>query len=350
LVQQERLVQEPTPSHDAIDVGLPTGATRLQNESRFNSQLKAAKCASAGDAEWYSNISEAFPNFEDVLSSLHESSPIPSYKHGRTWAFRCASADDALAVARAIGIFKVTMVGYDAMSAGLTIQSQLRSDNGGFLPFVNIKREQREFLSESSDPAYSNALFAHELLNQWHAEGSAEALLDNRSVLPVCVENCINFVAANAPFLDVVDDYLKEATNGRKPTMQFSRQQIEENLLEMCSYMEDDHRKETEELLKLGTHKTSGKTRICYVPGSIALASSKNVALDDAYQMLGRTFVDMKTIPLPEHWKVSMLGAMCRPIVGKKPAKMWDKYSFDQFSDSKTEYESSAAKFGRIKE
>jgi hypothetical protein len=45
-----------------------------------------------------------------------------------------------------------------------------------------------------------------------------------------------------------------------------------------------------------------------------------------------------------------MLGAMCRPIVGKKPAKMWDKYSFDQFSDSKTEYENSAAKFGRIKE
>ena len=347
LVRTQRLAQ--LQPHDAVDVGMPMGATRLDYESRFNSGFKAAKCGGDGGAEWYSNISEAFPDFEDVLSELHGTAPIPSYERGRTWAFRCASADDALAIARAIGIFKVTMVGYDAMSAGLTIQSQVRSDNGGFLPFVNTKRQQREFLSESSDKSDPTAILAIELLEQWQTNGSGEDLLQNRSVVPVCVENCIHFVAANAPFLDVVDSYLAEAKDGEKPNMLFMRNKIDENLKNMCRYLEDNHRKETEENLALGTHKTSGKTRICYVPGSIALASSKNVALDDAYQMLGRTFVDMKTIPLPEHWKVSMLGAMCQPVIGRKPAKLWDKVSFDRFSTA-GRYENPEAKFERVKQ
>ena len=44
-----------------------------------------------------------------------------------------------------------------------------------------------------------------------------------------------------------------------------------------------------------------------------------------------------------------MLGAMCQPVIGKKPAKLWDKVTFDKFSTA-MRYENPDAKFGRVKQ
>lgn len=50
-------------------------------------------------------------------------------------------------------------------------------------------------------------------------------------------------------------------------------------------------------------------TTLCYVPKFMALASSEESGLDEMYQILGRTFVDMKTRKLPDDWKVELLTA-----------------------------------------
>ena len=50
-------------------------------------------------------------------------------------------------------------------------------------------------------------------------------------------------------------------------------------------------------------------TTLCYVPRHMALASSEESGLDEMYQILGRTFVDMKTRELPADWKVELLTA-----------------------------------------
>ena len=53
----------------------------------------------------------------------------------------------------------------------------------------------------------------------------------------------------------------------------------------------------------------SASTTLCYVPRYMALASSEESGLDEMYQILGRTFVDMKTRKLPNEWKVELLSA-----------------------------------------
>jgi len=352
-----------TSSHDAVEPGPSASATKLEAESRFKSDFLSARSHEAGATEWYSDISTAFPDLRELIGKVKTdadddddyrsaSGPTKSYARGRTWAFRCASADDALAIARAMGIFKMTMVGYDAMSAGLTIQSQVRSDNGDFYQFVASKGAQNEFLRANSDPVLAETpIDAVALLELARSNQPSSALLANKSVLTQCVKSCIDLVTASTPFMDVVDEYKAFSPTGRTPYMNFDWGEIVKALEKMAeNYAEGEEQMSMKTYLDLGLHHVRDKTRICYVPGSIALASSKNVALDDAYQMLGRTFVDMKTIPLPRGWEVSMLGAMCRPAIGKKPAKMWTESSFDLFTKAAAAYEDPSSKFGRIKE
>lgn len=49
--------------------------------------------------------------------------------------------------------------------------------------------------------------------------------------------------------------------------------------------------------------------RLCYLPWSITLASSDGQSIDECFQILGRTFVDMRDDRLPAGWVVRMLGA-----------------------------------------
>ena len=49
--------------------------------------------------------------------------------------------------------------------------------------------------------------------------------------------------------------------------------------------------------------------RLCYLPWSITLASSEGQSIDECFQILGRTFVDMRDDQLPDGWVVRMLGA-----------------------------------------
>ena len=356
LVNEEH--DETEPSRDDDEPGPSASATKLDAESRFKSKLYAARSYQAAGVEWYSDISHAFPNLGEVMAKTTTASDSDtSYARGRTWAFRCASADDALAIARAVGVFKMTMVGYDAMSAGLTIQSQVRSDNGAFHNFVAYKACQRAFVGENSDPGLAaTPIHANELLDLARSRDSYSALLVNKGVITHCVQNCIDLVTACAPFLDVVNEY-KDPSNkpfgSSTPEMNFEWDSITTSLQTMIeNYTEGDKKEDLKTYLDSGLLHLREKTRICYVPGSIALASSKNVALDDAYQMLGRTFVDMKNIPLPIGWQVSMLGAMCRPTIGRKPTKMWTESTFDLFTKPRGQspYESPESKFARIKE
>ena len=52
--------------------------------------------------------------------------------------------------------------------------------------------------------------------------------------------------------------------------------------------------------------------RLCYLPWSITLASSEGQSIDECFQILGRTFVDMRDDQLPDGWVVRMLGARQR--------------------------------------